>query len=170
VLCYNNTTDDGKKRRYLGVIRLYDNSGTPNFVDNTRRRFIANNYNQQRTYLTILDTTTHDYDTGAFRAWNNDTSLTLMEWIGLQAINISVDTRFYYDPNVAGDRAQVRLNTNGAGSVALIVEAAGTNPIATAGPAYISQRLGYNSSYVEEYGFTNDLIYSQINAHIEVWV
>lgn len=171
VLCYNNTTDDGKKRRYIGVIRLFDNSGTPNFADNTMRRFILNYYNLRRAQISVWNNTAHDYDLNSWRPWNNDSSLTLMEWLSLQTLQIMADTVFRYDAGAAGERGEIRINVNGTfGAPLLAADAVSSNVYSMGIPFFMSQRFGYNAVYAEEYGYTNDLVYSLIGVNIEVWV
>jgi len=70
-------TDEGKKKRWLGIVRLRDDSGAK-FTDSATQRFISNFYNQKDLYSTEnLTATNWSYSSDTWRPANNDTSCKL---------------------------------------------------------------------------------------------
>jgi len=47
-LVYDKDTDLGRRRRFLGTVRLRNDGGTPKFTDSVTRRFISNLYNSEQ--------------------------------------------------------------------------------------------------------------------------
>ncbi|MBI4965348.1 MAG: hypothetical protein HY913_18875 [Desulfomonile tiedjei] len=48
VLVYDKDTDIGRRRRFLGTVRLRNDAGTPKFTDSVTKRFISNIYNSEQ--------------------------------------------------------------------------------------------------------------------------
>lgn len=51
VLVYDKDTDTGRRRRFLGTVRLRNDSGTPKFTDTVTKRFISNFYNSEQVRI-----------------------------------------------------------------------------------------------------------------------
>lgn len=75
-------------RRYLGSFRTTGVSGQTE--DSESNRFLWNYYNRLRRKLVLEDTTIHVYATGAWRAWNNDTSVRVNLICGVAEESVSV--------------------------------------------------------------------------------
>ncbi len=88
--CYDNTTDLGKSRVWLGTIRLINSSG-PNFVFSDTQRFVSNLCNRRALLLRMYNTT-GPYTTNAtnLRETNNGTGAVRAEAL----LCTSQDVRF----------------------------------------------------------------------------
>jgi hypothetical protein len=76
VLCYDNSTTNGKKRRFLGSIRMLSSSGAK-FEDTSNLRFISNYYNRVPKEVTGSNSTSSwTYDTPTWREFNNGSGQT----------------------------------------------------------------------------------------------
>lgn len=74
VLVHENSAS-GLKRRFLGTIYTYSNSGTVNFKDEFLYRYISNYYNKTRKVLKGIESgTTWTYNSDTWRAMNNSTN------------------------------------------------------------------------------------------------
>lgn len=106
VLCYDNTTDDGKKRRFLGTVRLRNDAGTAKFTDTVTQRFVWNYYNPKLITAQIaISASSWTYNSAVWRKVNNgDTSL-------IEMLNGQV-TETYFEGNVWGADSRPN-NTNG---------------------------------------------------------
>jgi hypothetical protein len=51
VLVYDKDTSVGRRRRFLGTVRLRNDAGTPKFTDSVTRRFISNVYNAEQVRI-----------------------------------------------------------------------------------------------------------------------
>jgi len=156
ILCYDNTTDDGKKRRYVGTVRLIDNAGSPNFAWSSTQKFIWNYYNRLGYHSVIADSTSHTYTTSSYRPWNNDEALTRLEWVeGSTTDTHAIDLLFGFTPTAAGDRCSMRVNLNGTGIDYKVSVGVTTVFHRDAVTQHYAGRTGYNYAYVEEYGYSN---------------
>ncbi|MHC4690756.1 MAG: hypothetical protein ACYS5F_14150 [Planctomycetota bacterium] len=75
-------------RRYLGTVHINNAGGQTD--DTETKRFVWNYYNRVLRKMEINSTASHDYSGGAFRPWNNDTSLRLEIIVGVQEDSASV--------------------------------------------------------------------------------
>lgn len=84
-------------RRYLGTIRITATTGQ--CEDSVTKRYVWNYYNRVRKEFTKTSTASHSYNTAAFRAWNNDSSLKVEYVCGLDEDMWMLST---YRNNIAG--------------------------------------------------------------------
>ncbi|MBI4962507.1 MAG: hypothetical protein HY913_04460 [Desulfomonile tiedjei] len=81
IYCYDNLTDIGKSRLYIGMIRLRNDGGVAKFTDSATKRFVANAYNQAHRQLkAALAGSQYTYNSSTWRKGNNDDS-TKVEWL-----------------------------------------------------------------------------------------
>jgi hypothetical protein len=72
VYVYDTNTDIGRKRRYLGVIRLRNSSGAK-FTDSVTQRFTASLYNPVTRHMgSVITGTSWTYASATWRKVNND--------------------------------------------------------------------------------------------------
>ncbi|MCA1961479.1 MAG: hypothetical protein LDL33_11865 [Desulfomonile sp.] len=167
VLCYDNTSDDGKKRRYIGSVRLVDNSGTPNFAWSATQKFLWNYYNRQGLYNQITDSTAHSYTSGIYRPWNNNQAATLVEWLEGYLTDVhAIDILFAFTPTAAGDRCITRVNLNGTGIDYKTSVGAAAVFHRDAVTQHYPGRTGYNYAYVEEYGYSTSPTYNSVKLQV----
>ena len=81
--CYDNSTDAGKRRLWLGTIRLRNDGGTAKFTDSSTQRFVANTHNKQFKYLWTHNNTQAQwtYASTTFREANNGTTQYRAEFV-----------------------------------------------------------------------------------------
>lgn len=81
-----------KTRLLLGTIYT---TGTTTTEDSLQKRYVGNVYNQCARRVYKADTTAHSYGTGANRAWNNDATLTAINFVlpALQTVTVYVNMR-----------------------------------------------------------------------------
>lgn len=72
-------------RRYLGTICIV---ATGQCEDSGNRRMVWNYYNREPRILTRINTTSHTYATGSWRAWNNSAANSQVEFVLGEATNI----------------------------------------------------------------------------------
>jgi hypothetical protein len=74
--------------RYLGTIRM---SAAGQTEDSDAKRFVINHYNKVKRRLYLPYNTAHTYNSGTWRAWNNDTAARLQFiTLGEEAISIGM--------------------------------------------------------------------------------
>lgn len=74
VLVYDATTDVGRRRRFLGTVRLRNDSGAK-FTDSVTQRYISNVYLLKEGYLYKVPTQNdHTYNSSTWRKFNADDS------------------------------------------------------------------------------------------------
>ena len=142
---------DGTKRRWLGVIMLVNNAGTPNFADDRQNRYIANVHNR-------ISKIGHLYYNGGQYTF---TSTSAREWhAGTGAVRLNAllceGTDLLFDPHVGG------VCTSGAGTMVIFAVNGSNSQIfryhstvanqLPSGATYIPVISGYNQFTVYEQG------------------
>jgi hypothetical protein len=92
VLCYDNSTTAGKKRRWLGTIRMLSSSGAK-FEDTENIRYISNYYNRIRKILSGNNSTSSwTYGTASWREFNNGSGQTkgYVVFCSAQSLDVSL--------------------------------------------------------------------------------
>lgn len=113
VYCYDNSTDAGKKRRYLGMVRLVDNSGTAEFRLSDAQRLVANWENQKAARIYVSEGTDHTYTGAAWRNWNNSATSTLSEFLILEPTTVMFCQKTSALLNYTNEQLNTALLING---------------------------------------------------------
>jgi len=187
VLCYDNTTDVGKSRRFMGTVRGMSSYDYPRVQWSERQRFVANYYHAQETFLVLKNTTSHQCDSEAWRAWNDDAALTKLEWLshGLapsdSVLTLPVHCQVQYQPQTAmrvdgstPDKFRLRLRAH---TLPGPIEQY-SDPALICAPSIdqqtyhatfqVAEREGYNYAYVEEYGGENGPMLSEVSLFLRL--
>lgn len=73
--CYDNSTDAGKKRLWLGTVRLRNDGGVAKFTDSVTQSFVSNYYNEKAKQLTLsVSAGGATFTDTAYVLWTNWTS------------------------------------------------------------------------------------------------
>lgn len=140
-------------RRYLGTCRTTSVNGQTE--DSKVLRFVWNYYNRLERRLLKADATGHDYNTAAWRAWNNDASILTAFVMGLaeDAVLATVVIDVLKDAANDGSPAtRIYLNAGGIGNyIVNSTQAAAT--IRSSNTAIADPRAGYNFLNIYELTF-----------------
>jgi hypothetical protein len=149
-------TAEGRKKRWLGIIRLDGVTGDSYFTDSETQRFVFNNYNpvdkKARAYLDSSGS--YEYTTGSFREANGGEDMVRGElisdgendmlMIGLQKIDPNgtgyLGLGFNADDSITGSKVQVAQYT-------------GDGPDVLCPAAIVTPLTGYNYITLVEYGY-----------------
>jgi hypothetical protein len=140
-------------RRYLGTCRTTDASGETE--DSKALRFVWNYYNRLERRLELIDSTGHDYNTGAWRPWNNDAAILTAYIIGVVEDSVLVTAVIEMSRDAANDGfPAVRLYQN-AGAIGnhTILNVVDVYTNRNTNTAVADPRAGYNFYNVYEFTF-----------------
>lgn len=140
-------------RRYLGTCRTTGVSGQTE--DSQANRLVWNRYNQVLRMLKKTDSSSHDYNTAAWRAWNNDATILYSFMVGIleDALNAELVSELIRDAGTDGyPSTQIYLNGSGIGNNT-VLSISDPETIRHANAAIGYPRAGYNYVNVYEYAF-----------------
>lgn len=82
-------TTEGKKMRWLGIVRLANDSGAK-YKSNNTQQFVVNWYNRKKRCILTYNTTggTWSYNTNSWREWNNGTNHVKAEFVCLEPLSL----------------------------------------------------------------------------------
>ena len=140
-------------RRYLGTCRTTSVNGQTE--DSKALRFVWNYYNRLERRLELIDSTSHDYNTGAWRAWNNDPTILTAYIIGVVEDSVLATAVIEMSRDATNDgfpAVRLYLNAGAIGTHTILnVVAVYTNR--NTNTAVADPRAGYNFYNVYEFTF-----------------
>ena len=152
-------TADGKKRLFLGTVRLRNDGGTAKFTSSITQQFVSNLYNQRSVSLAaVMSGNSWAYNSSIFRKANGDDS-TKIEFLLVTPQTVNIRGRH----QTIGSNA----NTNAITSISVDSESTPTSPVfgaysnwnATVNMAWAfaapSLSIGYHYAYVLEQSESN---------------
>ena len=150
-------------RRYVGTIRITGTTGQ--CEDSDAKRYVWNNYNRVSRRNFKADANSNAYTTGAWRYWNDDSTLNLEFVVGLAEEISTTLLRAYMDgtdvtvaldddASAGGDTTLGYILTNSGNGVFFSVAAAGSKLFG----------VGYHYISILQYGGTNGT-FNNVTAH-----
>lgn len=153
---YDADTDAGKRRLWLGTIRLRNDGGTAKFTDTGAAQFVSNYYNPQSRYGSIVMSGNQwTYGSTTLRAANNDTA-NKVEAVFCQSTQVRIVGKHFFAQGDVGTNTgaitEIGIDSTTTGSATEKTNTTGSGLLVQANPAAYqgSVDAGYHAFYVLE--------------------
>lgn len=159
----SDSSTTGKKRRWLGIIYTYNNSGTVNFKDDVNYRYVSNFYNRENKAVESWNTNNSWTASGsAWRASYNGDGAVYENFILCQSQQAiaSASGTFAQTGSVVYGYTGMHFNTMSNRILECPAIYVANVTSSAAGSSYISIPVGYNYILLTEYASGNITIYS----------